>query len=52
MKRQIEITFLETEEGFDYTVTMERDLAVILEEIKSNLAGGRTVITELKEVQK
>lgn len=50
MKRQIEITFLDVSAGYDYTKTVDRDLEVILETIKTNMIGGGIVITEIMEV--
>lgn len=50
-RKHIRFTFLETESGCDYTVTVNRDINAVLTVIRMNLANGRTLMTQIEEVK-
>lgn len=50
-RKHIRFTFLETESGCDYTVTVNRDIYAVLTVIRMNLANGRTLMTQIEEVK-
>lgn len=50
-RKHIRFTFLETESGYDYTVTVNRDINAVLTVIRMNLANGCTLMTQIEEVK-
>lgn len=50
-RKHIRFTFLETESGCDYTVTVNRDINAVLTVIRMNLATGCTLMTKIEEVK-
>lgn len=50
-RKHIRFTFLETASGYDYTVTVNRDINAVLTVIRMNLATGCTLMTKIEEVK-